>query len=197
MKKLTARLMLLATLLVSAPAWGQVSPRAADIRCQRDDTPATVSEAEGQFTNVRCNPRGAPFFDLDTRLDPTNDAVAVGAVTATTNSLVTCYATSAASNNSTNCKGSAGNLYAISAINTTSTIYYLRLYNTASAPTCSSATGFVETIPVLVNTTPGNVRSLSVPQGFSTGISFCLTAGGGSTDNTNAATGVYLTLLYK
>ncbi len=32
---------------------------------------------------------------------------------------------------------------------------------------------------------------------FSTGVSFCLTGGGASTDNTNAATGVFLTLAYK
>jgi hypothetical protein len=32
---------------------------------------------------------------------------------------------------------------------------------------------------------------------YSSGIGFCLTGGGSSTDNTNAATGVYLALLYK
>jgi hypothetical protein len=36
-----------------------------------------------------------------------------------------------------------------------------------------------------------------IPQSFTTGIGFCLTGGGSSTDNTNAATGVYVTILYK
>jgi hypothetical protein len=37
----------------------------------------------------------------------------------------------------------------------------------------------------------------TVPVGYTTGIAFCFTGGGSSTDNTNAATGVYLTLYYK
>jgi len=107
----------------------------------------------------------------------------------------TCYITSAASTNSTSCKGSAGQIYGISAVNTTATTYYLRLYNSSSAPTCSSATGFIRTIPVLA--TGGAVEMRQVGAAFGTGIGFCLTGGGSSTDNTNAATGVYITLEYK
>lgn len=109
-----------------------------------------------------------------------------------------CYITSAASTNATSCKGSAGTLYSVSAVNTTATLYYLRLYNTAAAPTCSSATGFIETIPVPAATTgAGYVRDISVGDAYGTGIGFCLTGGGSSTDNTNAATGVYLSLHYN
>lgn len=195
MKKLIISLALYLTLVASASA--QVSPRAADVRCQRDDSTATVSESDGSYTNMRCNPRGAALVDFETTLDPQNDHVAVGGTTVTTYSLLTCYITSAASTNSTNCKASAGNLYGISIVNTTATIYYLRMYNLASAPTCSSATGFVETIPALVSTVAPVIRTMSIGQGYSTGISFCLTGGGSSTDNTSAATGVYVTLLYK
>lgn len=117
----------------------------------------------------------------------------------TANSALTSYLTSAASTNSTSVKGSAGNLYGISIINTTSTLYYLRMYNSSSAPTCSSATGFIESIPAPHNTGNGGgiSRSWATPQGYTTGIGFCLTGGGSSTDNTNAATGVYITVLYK
>lgn len=116
----------------------------------------------------------------------------------TANSSLTSYLTSAASTNSTSVKGSAGNVYGYSIINTTATLYYLRMYNSSSAPTCSSATGFVETIPIPASSTGAGVeRWPHVPQGFTTGIGFCLTGGGSSTDNTNAATGVYLTILYK
>lgn len=120
------------------------------------------------------------------------------ATATTTNSLLTSYLSSAASTNSTNVKSSAGNVYSIVGINTTGTIYYLRMYNLSSAPTCSSATGFVNTYPVPANTS-GNGFVIPIPQGqgFSTGIGFCLTGGAGSTDNTNAATGVFLTFLYK
>jgi hypothetical protein len=83
----------------------------------------------------------------------------------------------------------------IRAINTTATHYYLRMYNLASAPTCSSATGFVETIAVLA--TGGAVTPINVGQSYDAGIGFCITGGAGSTDNTNAAAGVYVTVLHK
>lgn len=118
---------------------------------------------------------------------------------ATTDAASTCYITSAASTNSTNCKNAAGNVYGVRVVNTTSTIYYLRMYNTSSAPTCSSATGFVESIPLPEADGGGAGISFpnAAPQAYGTGVSFCLTGGGGSTDNTNAATGVYVTILYK
>lgn len=121
------------------------------------------------------------------------------ATATTTNGTATCFLSSAASTNSTNCKSSAGNLYAVHVTNTTTTNYYVRLYNASSAPTCSSATGFVETIPALGASANGGVngRVNVVPQAFSTGIGFCVTGGGSSTDNTSAATGVFLTLEYK
>ena len=114
---------------------------------------------------------------------------------ATSGGTSTCYITSAASTNSTNCKASAGQLYNLTLVNTTATTYYLRLYNLSSAPTCSSATGFIATIPVLA--TGGVSQAKHVGQAFGTGIGFCLTGGGSSTDNSNAATGVYITLEYK
>ena len=199
---LLARIALLIGLLIAAPAFGQeTSPRQSDPTCIRDDATATLSVTDGSRTFMRCNARGAQWVDLETRLDATNDSIAPGSTATTTYALSTCYATSAASNNSTNCKSSAGNLYGISVINTTTTIYYLRLYNLASAPTCSSATGFVETVPILPLPSGGTgvayLRSVTAGQAFSTGLGFCITGGGGSTDNTSAATGIYLTLLYK
>ena len=106
---------------------------------------------------------------------------------------------SAASTNSTNVKASAGTVCDIHVINTTSTTYFLRLYNLASAPTCSSATGAVDTIPVPNNAGAGGGASLTFPMGvaYGTGIGFCLTGGGADTDNTNAATGVYISINYK
>ncbi len=108
------------------------------------------------------------------------------------------YATSAASTNATNIKNAAGTVSTISVVNTTATVYYLRMYNLSSAPTCSSATGFVNTIPVPASTSgAGIVIPITVPHAFTTGIGYCLTGGGSSTDNTNAATGVYINIWYK
>ena len=116
----------------------------------------------------------------------------------TAGGLTTHYLTSAASTNSTNVKNAAGQVYLIRAVNTTSTLYYLRMYNASAAPTCSSATNFVETIPIPASASgAGIVIPQYMGQTYATGISYCLTGGGSSTDNTNAATGVYLTILYK
>jgi hypothetical protein len=120
------------------------------------------------------------------------------AVTASTQATVGCYLVSAASTNSTSCKGSAGNLYGIRVVNTTGTLYYLRLYNTAAAPTCSSATGFIESIPIPASATgAGIVWAPTYPINYSTGIGYCFTGGSSSTDNTNAATGVFGAIQYK
>lgn len=106
---------------------------------------------------------------------------------------------SAASNNSTNIKASAGTLCELTVINTTATLVDLRLYDTSSAPTCSSATGVIANYPVQANTTsPGFSINLGMyGKAFATGIGFCLTGANADNDNTNAVTGVNLNWSYK
>lgn len=101
----------------------------------------------------------------------------------------------AASTNATNIKASPGSLCHITAINTTVTTYYLRLYNLAVAPTCSSATGATHSYPIL----PSGGVNIPLPLGelYTAGIGFCVTGGGSDTDNTAAATGVYIEGSYK
>jgi hypothetical protein len=110
--------------------------------------------------------------------------------------------TSAASTNATNVKASAGRLLGAYVVNTTTTIYYLRFYNLASAPTCSSATGYVWSFPIPPASAAGQAGGFSFPLppsgiAFSTGVGYCLTGGGTSTDNTSAATGVFGVLAFK
>lgn len=106
---------------------------------------------------------------------------------------------SAATTNATSIKASAGTLCGGMAINTTASIYYARLYNLAAAPTCSSETGFVATIPIPASTTGSGtlIDFGTFGASFSTGIALCLTGGPSSTDDTNAATGVFLTYAFK
>lgn len=112
-----------------------------------------------------------------------------------------CAIVSAASNNATNCKGSAGTFNGLELYNTTTTVYYLRLYNTATAPTCSSATGFIRSIPIAPASAAGLVGGLIIPNGpgvaYATGVSFCITGGSSSTDNTNAAVGIFGAVKYR
>jgi hypothetical protein len=153
--------------------------------CRRIDAPASSASASGKYATLNCGPNGAAY-------------VAPMATAGSGAGASTFYWPSAASTNSNNVKSTAGNVYLISALNTTSTLYYLRLYDAAAAPTCSSATGFIETIPVPASTSgAGVVRSSPVGKAFTSGIGFCLTGGASSTDNTNAATGVYVTVEYK
>lgn len=116
-------------------------------------------------------------------------------------SLNGCEIISAATTNQTICKNSAGNIYGYEVFNTTTTIYYLRLYNLSAAPTCSSAVGFIRSIPIPAAAASGQVGGIEanygLPIGYSAGIAFCITGGSGSTDNTNAATGIFGEIRYK
>jgi hypothetical protein len=109
-----------------------------------------------------------------------------------------CYVAAAASTNSTLCKSTSGFLRHVRAINTTATLYYLRLYDLGAAPTCSSATGYIESVPIPASAAgSGLTEPLAVGQRFGTGVGFCITGGAGSTDNTNAAVGVFVRLLIQ
>jgi len=112
-----------------------------------------------------------------------------------------CNILSTASTNATSCKGSAGNFYGYEIYNNTTTIYYLRLYNSSSSPTCSSATGFIRTIPIPPASSSGQaggaISNQVYPTNYSTGIGYCITGGSSSTDNTNAAAGVFGEIRYK
>ena len=107
---------------------------------------------------------------------------------------------SAASNNATNVKNAAGTLYSVTVTQSTTTAMELKLYNTSSSPTCSSATGLVDIIPIPSNAiSPGYHIPYPVGRAFSTGISFCLVAFGApaaGTDNSNAVTGATVSMTY-
>jgi hypothetical protein len=101
----------------------------------------------------------------------------------------------AATNNAQNVKATPGILCEMTVINTTTTTYFLKLYDLAAAPTCSSATGLKHVYPIL--STGGLQRTLNFGENYAVGIAYCVTGGGADTDNTNAATGVYVEAGYK
>lgn len=106
----------------------------------------------------------------------------------------------AATTNSTLVSTGAHKVYSVNVINTTSTIYYLRIYDSAAAPTCSSATGALMTIPIPNAAAAGAGAVLyfgDVGFAVANGFGFCVTGGGADTDNTSAATGVYINATYK
>lgn len=109
-----------------------------------------------------------------------------------------CVVVSTASTNANNCGGAAvTRFYGIQISNTTATVYYLRLYNLGTAPTCSSATGFIRSIPLVPTGQTGQtIIMLPAAVIYNTGLSYCITGGSSSTDNTNAAAGIFGTILY-
>jgi hypothetical protein len=103
----------------------------------------------------------------------------------------------AASTNSTSMKASAGTLCRLTLINTqASTLGYLKVYDSATAPTCSSATNLKHVYPILAG--PAGVQVIDgMGEVYTNGIAFCVTGGGGDTDNTNAPTGIYVEASYR
>jgi hypothetical protein len=176
-----------------------------------DTTAITIMQVLKEISFMEQTPASRAVTNAGTfAVQSTNQAASagtnIGSVTpqpSTSSSDVTtdCVILSAASTNSTNCKGSAGNFYGYEIYNTTTTVYYLRLYNASGTPTCSSATGFIRSIPVPPAAAAGGVGgAVSYPiygVNYATGIAFCLTGGSSSTDNTNAAVGIFGVIKYK
>ena len=106
---------------------------------------------------------------------------------------------SAATNNSTSLKGSAGQVGHIQITNTSAGIRRVKFYDKATAPTCGTDT------PVQVYEVPfasGNVggHDIDVPIGtvYTLGIGFCIVTGQAHADNTAGAAGdVVLNIHYK
>lgn len=135
-------------------------------------------------------------------LAPSTDQVSIGA-NAANGASVTHLASSAASNNATSVKASAGNVYSLQAFNfNTSSVRFLKLYNKASSPNPASDTP-VMTIPIPAGNTanqPGGVVFSGPACGiaFSAGIAFALVGGQGDSDNTSIGSGdVCLNLVYE
>lgn len=107
-----------------------------------------------------------------------------------------------ASNNSSNIKPSPGNLCSIAVFNdgtgSATAVNYLKIYDSASAPTCSSATNIKHVIPIPVSATVGGlIWSIAINESYSNGIGFCVVSTGADTGNGNAQTGIYVEASYK
>lgn len=150
--------------------------------CRTSAARPTVSSGDTRAFAIWCNQYGAIHtIATDNSGNPMDSFASHGATIV-----------SAASTNSTTAKNTAGFLHVIHVVNNTATWYYVRLYDSATPPTCSSATGWVETIGI----PPGGVNGRATSQGepYTAGISYCITGGPSSTDATNAAVGLYGTI---
>lgn len=102
---------------------------------------------------------------------------------------------SAGTNNSTLVRTGKSVLHVVLPINTTSTVYYLKFYNKATAPTCGTDIPAI-TIPVPNAAGAGGGVVLASTDGmlFGLGLGFCLVGAIADNDNSNAATGVAINI---
>jgi hypothetical protein len=131
----------------------------------------------------------------------TNTIGNVGLAAATTGGCTPYHLLSAANTNPTLVKTGATTLCSLSVINTTGTIYYLKLYNQAAAPsTCATdAANVVQNFPIPASASGAGAAPPLGPFGvaFSTGLAFCLTSGQADNDVASAQTGININLAYK
>src|ERR1700678_4716 len=107
---------------------------------------------------------------------------------------------SAATTNCTNIKPAAGQLVTVFAANTTATIYYLKFYDSASAPPVAGTTTVAITLPIPIGTSStGGGFILPLPQAaqFLNGIGMCITGGIADSDSSSAATGIAVDVFFK
>jgi len=104
---------------------------------------------------------------------------------------------SAASDNATQLVTGQHTIYSAVLTNTTSTIYYFKFYDTATMTTgqCGSQ-AVLMTLPVPISANPQRFESAIGIQ-VQNGIGFCLTLNANDTDDTSAAAGVILDIVYK
>lgn len=96
---------------------------------------------------------------------------------------------SAATNNATLVLGRAAVVGMVQATNTTAVVYYLKLYNKATAPTCGTD---VPVLTVALPVAPGALPPIEPAAGmlFPLGVGMCITANAADNDNTAAVTGI-------
>ncbi len=109
-------------------------------------------------------------------------ASTVSLVPQTTGGLSTKHFVAAASDNATNVKGSAGQVYSIDIYNNAAYPVYFKLYNSASSPTGCAATNLFKVVGVQ----SGTQHILQSEEGWAmgTGIGYCLTKGIADSDDT-------------
>lgn len=163
----------LATILIAGPVHAQ-APVAPCVTI-----PAT---AQGNPGMANCQPV-TTLYPLPA--GPT--AMAAGGATPT-------HLLSTASTNSTNIKATAGQVYNITGFNTNAATAFLKFYDKATAPTCNTDT-VVATYPLVQNIPlPVNIQ---VGKTFLLGIGLCITGAIADNDNTNATTGIAVSLDFK
>jgi hypothetical protein len=106
---------------------------------------------------------------------------------------------SAASNNATSVKASAGTLYSLFAVNLNAAVRYVKFYNKASAPAPATDNSLLLAVFPIPASTTGAGFSINLDPGidFSTGIAYAVVTDASDTGNTSvAANEIFLVGVY-
>jgi hypothetical protein len=120
-----------------------------------------------------------------------NTAVPVADAPVTSGGLSVSRAVSAASNNATSAKASAGQVYAVTAFNTNAAPRYLKIYNKATAPAPATDAALLVAVFMIPGNTAGAGVVHNIDKGIAcgSGIGWALVTGMSDTDNTSTAAG--------
>lgn len=143
---------------------------------------AALSATNGGFQNI---------LQGNVALSATNP-IFIAAVPPTTGGASSTSVISANNATGVNLKASAGQLYGFEVYSISATPAYLKLYNSASAPTCGSGTPVRRILIPASTTGAGAIRTIDVGVAFSSGIGYCLVTGIADNDATAPAANVYL-----
>lgn len=158
----------------------------------RRDTPTSLAGSDNDYIPTTTDANGATWVSMATKLDPTNDAVAVGVTTA--GGATTYHLVSAATTNATNIKASAGQVYGWYIYNSNAAARKLVFHNTAGTPTAGASVYFSLMIPA------GGAANVSFAMGipFSTGIGITTVTGLADSDSAAvAANDLIINIFYK
>ncbi len=159
-----------------------------------------LSQVAGTTTSTGNGTTNAGDIRVNVASDNTAFAVNAQPAPVTSGGLSTFTIQAAASDNHTNVKNGAGQVYHIAVQSIAAGANYLRLYNAATGFNgCNSATNLVwDTVIPAQTTGAGYTEDIAMGLTFSTGISICITGGFANNDTTTAtASAIKVNIGYK
>lgn len=142
---------------------------------------APTGKVLGTNANILSPIDGSGYVEVDCKTGCTATTT-ISLVPQTSGGVTTKHFVAAASDNATNLKSSAGQVYSIDIYNNAAYPVYFKLYNASSSPTGCGATNLTKVVGVQ----SGTQHTVNSEEGFpfGTGIGYCLTKGITDADDT-------------
>lgn len=139
------------------------------------------TEVMGVNANILGPVDGSGYVNVDVKAGSLS-LTTVSLIPQTTGGLSAKHFVAAATDNATNLKNAAAQLYSIDAYNNGLVPVYLKIYNSASSPTGCGATNLFKVVGIQA----GTQHTLQSEEGYAlgTGLGYCLTAGIADSDDT-------------